>query len=282
MVIRAIDSILAQTYKNIEIIVVDDSPESFSQRLDVQFLVQARAQNISYILHETNQGACIARNTGLKMAKGEFVAFLDDDDEWMPDKIEKQIQAFDHESVALTYCGRMTINDSSGIKIIDKVSYHQGKVFPELILKNFIGSTSIPLLRKSCIIEVGGFDPMMKSAQDYDVWLRLAEKYLVRFVAEPLVAYHIHEGERISTSPRNRIDGQERIIHKNGEYITGNPKAWWIRHIKLATQYATNKELGKALALWAKAVGKCPNKIKTNLWYLAKIIKEYIWTFKSL
>ena len=91
---RALKSILAQTYKNIEIIVVDDSPESFESRKAVKDSVTRYTnQNVKYVQHDECKGACAARNTGLYMAKGEYVAFLDDDDEWLPEKIEKQSRA---------------------------------------------------------------------------------------------------------------------------------------------------------------------------------------------
>ena len=91
---RAAKSILEQTYKDIELIIVDDSPASFDKRIAVEKRVKELSSSIKYIKHETNMGACAARNTGIRSANGEYVAFLDDDDEWLPDKLEKQMKKF--------------------------------------------------------------------------------------------------------------------------------------------------------------------------------------------
>lgn len=106
---RAIDSVLAQTYKHINIVVVDDSPADYELRDSVEKLVldHFAEANITYVQHERNLGACAARNTGLSLVNSEFVAFLDDDDEWLPEKIEKQVKKFREcdELTALVYCG---------------------------------------------------------------------------------------------------------------------------------------------------------------------------------
>lgn len=92
MLSRAIKSVLSQSHKNIEIIVVDDSPSSFIDKDSIKRQVEKIPDDrIIYIQHESNQGACVARNTGIKNAKGDYVAFLDDDDEWLPDKLKLQL-----------------------------------------------------------------------------------------------------------------------------------------------------------------------------------------------
>ena len=91
---RAVKSVLNQTYKGIKVVVVDDSPASYDLREKVKLEVCRLNSDIMYIQHEQNMGACVARNTGLKYADTEYVAFLDDDDEWVETKIEKQLKLF--------------------------------------------------------------------------------------------------------------------------------------------------------------------------------------------
>ncbi len=273
MVLRALDSIIAQTYRDVEIIVVDDSPADFQFRKDVQAAVTERQEknldiNIRYIAHDKNMGACVARNTGLEAAEGEYIAYLDDDDEWLPEKIEKQIDVIKKSGVALVYCGKICKNDNSGKSIIGKKEYIKGNVFGRLLYSNFIESTSYPLIRTKCLIEIGGFDPLMQSAQDYDVWLRLAELYEIDYVSEPLVIYHEHDGERITTNPVKKIKGLERINYKFTKYIEADRKLWWARHLGLTRQYAKNGNRIKAILLWWQCVCKCPEKIKDNVIYL--------------
>ena len=152
MVLRAMDSILAQTYRDMEIIVIDDSPEDYSARDDVRKVIEKRQADsvdipIRYIAHPGNRGACVARNTGLEAAKGEYVAYLDDDDEWLPEKIEKQMKAIKHSGAALVYCGNMLINEQTGKKTQTRKEYVRGKTFTKLLYSNFIESTSYPLIR---------------------------------------------------------------------------------------------------------------------------------------
>lgn len=273
MVLRALDSILAQTYKDIEIIVVDDSPADYPLREDVKNAIIGRKNDnqdieIRYIAHEKNMGGCVARNTGMEAAKGDYLAYLDDDDEWMPEKIEKQMQVMQATNAALVTCGSRTINEEEGVINERKETFFRGFVLKELLHRNFIGSTSFPLIRKSCIMNVGGFDPLMQAAQDYDVWLRLAEKYEIDYVNEPLVLYHEHGDERITTIAKKRISGTERLCEKFKYYLEKDRKLWWDRHSGLSKQYAYNGEKKKALLMWWKCTCKYPEKIKGNFKYL--------------
>ena len=279
MVLRALDSILAQTYHDMEIIVVDDSPSDYPARADVRCVVEKRKEDnpeidIRYIAHPANMGACVARNTGLEAAKGEYVAYLDDDDEWLPDKIEKQVQVLQKTDAALVYCGYYIQDDRMGSRRESNNEYKRGKVFNKLLYSNFINSTSFPLIRKDCLKSVGGFDPMMQSAQDYDVWLRLAEKHEIECVAEPLVLYHEHEGERITTNPLKKINGLERINWKYASYLEEDRKLWWKRNIGIAWYYALYGDKKKAISLWWRCLCKCPEKISENSITFIRIIKS--------
>ena len=215
---RALKSVIAQTYHVEDVIIVDDSPSDFEQRTAVKSMAE-KYKNVRYIAHDKCQGACAARNTGISASRGEFVAFLDDDDEWKPEKIEKQLEKFKDDKIALVYCGAEVFNDADGSINYDRTDYLRGMVYEKLILNNFIGSTSYPLIRKKALIDVGGFDVLMQSAQDYDLWLRIGQKYEVDYVPEALALYHVHPGVRISTNPVKRINGLERLNTKNIDFI---------------------------------------------------------------
>ena len=110
MVLCAVKSVLSQTYQNIELIVVDDSSPSFAQRAEVERSVRSASDDILYLKHEVCQGACAARNTGLSHARGYYIGFLDDDDEWLSTKIEEQLKGFSDDNIALVY-GRIIFFD---------------------------------------------------------------------------------------------------------------------------------------------------------------------------
>lgn len=268
---RALKSILAQTHTNMEVIVVDDSPADFPLREAVGEMV--KGYGVTYIPHEKCQGACVARNTGLAHANGDFIAFLDDDDEWKPEKIELQLAVFTDDDIALVYCNHEVLDETTGTRTAQSHLCRKGQVYGELIVDNFIGSTSFPLLRTSALREIGGFDPLMLSAQDYDVWLRLSEKFTVSYVEEPLVIYHVHAGEQISKSFKKKIGGMERINEKNAAYLRKNRRARWFRNLKLVPMYAGDGQLGKALKIWWKMAFTCPGQVKENLRYLVRALK---------
>src|SRR5699024_5208343 len=173
---RSLKSVLNQTYKNIEIIVVDDngSKSEYSRHVDNVISNLNSQNNIQLIRHKNNFGAQVARNNGIKNANGDFIAFLDDDDEWQPNKLELQIQKFRNSNVdnlGLVYCGRYNIRNVSKYKtekVIEDIKSPYGDVIKKLIRKNFIGSTSFPLIKKEVFDEVGYFDENLVAKQDYE------------------------------------------------------------------------------------------------------------------
>ncbi|MBQ3112837.1 MAG: glycosyltransferase family 2 protein [Phascolarctobacterium sp.] len=276
IVIRAIKSVCSQTYSDIEIIVVDDSPSTYEHRLVLQEQIKKFGDKVKYIAHQRNLGACVARNTGLKSANGSYVAFLDDDDEWMPEKIAKQKLRFNDDKIALVYCGRLIIDDSTGEERCEKTVIHSGYVYDKLIYRNFIGPTSSPLIKKDYLLKIGGFDSLMNSAQDYDVWLRLARIYKIVGINDILVKYHIHKGERISSNHIARITGQERLIYKNMGYLLQNTEAWQWRLIRLALQYSQNTQLLKAIKVLIKGYIKNISTVFPNLRYILYVFYYYL------
>ena len=264
MVLRAVNSVLNQTYQNIELIVVDDSTPSFTQRAEVERSVRSISDDILYLKHEVCQGACTARNTGLSHAKGYYVGFLDDDDEWMPTKIEEQLKGFCDDNIGLVYSQIICIDDQSHTERLGEPRHGSGYIFEKLLKRNLIASTSNPLIKKECIDSVGGFDVLMESSQDYDLWLRLALRYPVQYINAPLLRYHIHPGNRITTDDEKRIEGIERIISKYADYYNADNEAWYERHIMLIPLYLKRFGRKKTFALWTSCVKKCPWRLSDN------------------
>lgn len=214
---RAIDSVVNQTYKNIELIVINDAPHEYKIREEIKELLENYNMiPITYFIHEKNMGACQARNTGIEKARGNLVAFLDDDDEWLPTKLEKQYELMKKEDVDLVYCSHYEINKNQKVKLVEEqlaINKKIGNDFERLLCENYIGSTSYPLIKLEVIKRVGGFNTDLKSSQDYELWLRITKEFNIAYLNEPLVKYYITSGS-ISDNMENKIQGFNYILNK--------------------------------------------------------------------
>ncbi|MBG9978581.1 glycosyltransferase family 2 protein [Ruoffia tabacinasalis] len=235
---RAINSVLNQTYRSIELIVVDDSPNDYHSRPLVKEYIESFEDNrIVYIAHAKNMGANKARNTGIKLSIGEYIAFLDDDDEWLPQKIELQIKEMKSDNeIALVNCKAILFNEVTNTKryLINEINY--GYYYKELLRQNFIGSNSFVLVKKEVIDEVGLYDENLLSNQDYDLFLRIAKKHKISGVNKVLVNYYVHDGERISTNNLKQLQGRLAIFDKYYNDISNDHNlklGWKIKNIPL-------------------------------------------------
>lgn len=215
---RAIRSVQLQTYQDFEIVVVDDGStdgtEEIVRRID--------DKRIRYIKHPKNKGGNVARNTGIRAADGNYIAFLDSDDEWLPKKLALQIQMFSQsaKNVGMIYTG-LNVIDVSGKKPSHiELPKASGQIFHLLLRGNYItGGGSSAVFKKECFETVGLFDETLPSGQEWEMILRIAKKYEINYVNEPLVKYYVH-GSNTDSHPEKVIRGQELILssHKN-EYM---------------------------------------------------------------
>ncbi|MDO4811336.1 MAG: glycosyltransferase family 2 protein [Eubacteriales bacterium] len=276
IVLRAVKSILAQTYPEIEIIVVDDSPNDYPLRNEVMQSVLDCSSKILYLQNEAQSGACYSRNRGLTAAKGDYIAYLDDDDEWLPEKIEKQVQAIEaaDEETAMIYCDYYQYDDLSRSDREIKLRKCTGNIYEELMRHgNFCGGLSMPLLKTEALRTIGGFDELLPSGQDYDLWIRLAQRYHVGYIENPWVIYHWNSGNQITKNPKSKIAGNIRILKKNEDYFSSHPKETARMLNKLSVQYAMDTDARKAMATWCEMLSLVPLKFGTNIKTLLQIVK---------
>lgn len=224
----AIDSVLNQTYKRIEIVVVDDNSPNTKERNETEDLIKRVGDSrLVYICHDKNKGANAARNTGIKKCSGDYIAFLDDDDRYAPSKIEEQIRAI--EIIALKFVGG-SFSFTGAVRLGDKIypdskwmSTTNEKLFypdPYLIFsKNFIGSNSFIMVDRQSILDVDGFDESLPSCQDWDLFIRLSLRGVKMVgVNLPLVEYYAHDEPRITNDLSKKVHGHLTIL-KNYESI---------------------------------------------------------------
>lgn len=219
---RALESVLNQTYDDIEVIIVDDcSPD------DTPNVVESYSDNrIEYIRHDRNRGANAARNTGICAASGEYLALLDDDDKWLEDKLKLQISLFEEleDSFGLVYAGRRIVLNE---EVIEKYLPHlEGDIYQRLLRRNVIPSET-PLIKNECFDQIGLFDNELRSCQDWDMWLRIAESYKISFVPEVLAISFWDTSNRISNDFTRKFQGYWRLHEKYKKDIYKDSHSAW-------------------------------------------------------
>ncbi len=251
---RAIESTLAQTYQDFEIIVVDDASTDETPHT-VRSLDDPR---IRYIRHETNRRISVARNTGVCAARGEFVAFLDDDDEWKPTKLEKQVQMLQTSapSVGAVYTAFERVYVASGDSLGVIAPIKRGHILHELCSRNWVGTASTVFVRRGCFDEVGLFDETVAFGEEYDMWIRIAHRFDFRYLDEVLVSYGLHQ-QRLSRNYDVMMNGLKRQLVKYERFFGSDPVNFSRRYMSLGRLHCYSgdarcgrKAFWKAIKVW--------------------------------
>ncbi len=208
LVQRAIRSVLDQTFRDFELIVVDDGSQ------DGTLAALGSYQGKLQVVSQANRGVSAARNAGLAKAKGELLTFLDSDDEWLPEKLARQIARFrTHEPLFICHTEEIWLREGKELPQKD-IHRKQGGRFFERALERCLISPSSVMLSRALMDRVGWFDERLPAAEDYDLWLRITAFHEVDFIPEPLVIKHGGHDDQLSmTTPaidRYRISA---ILH---------------------------------------------------------------------
>lgn len=184
-ILETIESVQQQTFCDFELIVINDG--STDRTLELLATVQdPRLKVFSY----ENGGLPVARNRGIARSTGEFIAFLDADDLWTPDKLELQLAALQqHSNAGVVYSWTLFMDEKGESFYADEPIHFEGNVLTQLLMKNFIASGSNAMVRRQAIESVGEFDPTLKSCEDWDYWLRLAVHWSFVLVPKAQIFY---------------------------------------------------------------------------------------------
>jgi glycosyltransferase involved in cell wall biosynthesis len=190
---QALNSVLAQTYQAIEVIVVDDGSSDATSAIVREFV--ARDSRVR-LVHQSNAGAGAARNVAIRKARGKYIAPLDADDFWFPQKLEKQVACMEQcgNETGLVYCWSALVDKDSEIQAFSHPYMFEGRLRHVLVLRNIVGNGSVPLFRAAALERVGPYltradQGGAQGCEDWDLNLRVAEIYSARVVPEYLVAY---------------------------------------------------------------------------------------------
>jgi glycosyltransferase involved in cell wall biosynthesis len=264
---KSIHSVLQQTYHNYEIIVVDDASADHT----LSTLESFNDGRIIYLHHETSKGGSVARNTGICHARGEYIAFLDDDDEWLPTKLEKQIKKFEDGplSLGVVYTDMVYIDTQTGHIIGAETKRHRGWIHDDLLNRSTGPRTSSAMVRKELLSRIGMFDETLTCAQEPDLWIRLSEHCEFDYIDECLVRVRFTH-DRISTNPQAQIIGRERFLAKHGAKLSSPYKAGQL--CKLGNAYCQVGQMRKGRQALIRAIGCKPWSFSYYFFYLGSLL----------
>jgi len=270
----AIQSVLGQTFQDFEIVVVDDHSGDNTEQVVRSF----PDPRIRYIEHRTNWRVAAARNTGVLNSSGEFVAFLDDDDEWVPDKLARQIEVFDSRApvTGVVYTGFAMIERQTGNTVQVVRPTKQGHILHELCRHNCVGTASTVVIRRECFRVVGLFDETIDFGEEYDMWIRIAHSFDFAFLADPLVRYSVH-GRRLSTNYDAMILGLQRQLAKSLDFFASYPDDLSRRYIKLGILSAYAGDGRLARQAFGRAVASSPGRIKNYFYWCLGLLGSRVF-----
>jgi teichuronic acid biosynthesis glycosyltransferase TuaG len=231
-VAAAIDSALAQTHPDVEVIVIDDSSTDDTAEVIAGYGSRIRSHR------QPNGGVACARNTGARLATGEWVSFLDADDVWVPTKVAAQLAAGD---APWSYTNRYNFGERGGFPEYqsDHTLMTGGDVFEALLRRgNFITVSSV-MMRKAVFDRMGGFYSQQGGCEDWDLWLRTSEHHPVSYVAEPLVGYRFTPLS-MSRNHRAMMEARRSVVARALELPRGRALGWRLRRQIWAETFLAN------------------------------------------
>jgi len=266
LVCRAIQIVLNQTYKDFELIIVDDGSTDNTEDIIKEF--KKKDERIKYIRHKKNKGGSAARNTGIKAAKGEYIAFQDSDDEWLPEKLKKQMEIFKNTSskIGVVYTGFWRIKDNKKTYIPQSwVKQKNGNIYSEILKGNFVGTPTI-LTKKKCFKKVGSFDERLPQLQDWELVIRLSKYYNFKCIDEPLLTSY-YTTDSISANHKALIEALELILVKHYKNFNNYKEILSRHYFALGKELYLDGDLINGRRYFIKAIKKYPLNIKYLLCY---------------
>jgi glycosyltransferase involved in cell wall biosynthesis len=263
----AVRSVLDQTHSDLELLVVDDASEDGTADVVTGFS-DAR---LRYVRREARRGGAAARNAGIEASRGDFVAFLDDDDEWLPEKLERQLSLFRADpELGIVYSSYLVVDRESGQVLFRKTAECRGDLSRDLLVRNVLGNTSSVVVRRSCFEKAGLFDEQLPSFEDYDLWLRLAPHFRFDFVERELMKYYVH-GRRISTNLEALDRGIDLMRRKHGA-SSALRRNLARQSMGLGVQYCSQGETGKGRRALTRAIRLAPSEPRPYLYLTTSLL----------
>ena len=215
-ILRALDSVLMQTFRNMEVIVIDDGSDDST----AEIVRNCRDSRVRLVCLPVNGGANAARNAGIRLAEGTYIAFQDSDDKWLADKLEKQIGYMLSADVPACYCPYILHGENGRYAVpgdYKNRDFCERNLTETLRTDNIIGTPTL-IVKRDIFSDIGLFDEAMQRMQDYELAVRLVKKYRVGYVDEPLVhAYRMRKS--ISAGHAIWTDTYRKLLERHGDFF---------------------------------------------------------------
>jgi glycosyltransferase involved in cell wall biosynthesis len=288
---EALDSVKNQTFQDFEIIVVDDGSSDSTREI-----VKGHPTNPK-LLEQKNSGPASARNRGIGLAHGKYVAFLDADDLWCSTKLEKQIARFESDNTLGMVFTENYLFDSRGtfLDSLDKAHLLMKGVVAQNILHHSGVSTPTVMVRKSVLDEVGGFEESLRHAEDDNLWIRITAQYPVALIDEPLVGVRDHSKRTTrnnSLSLSSDIANVTLLQTKYGPKVSETiapalPRKLSAIHFEAGYAAFQDAEYGTARRAFLEAVRLCPTQMKPYRYLIVSLlpapcIKGLLWVKRNI
>jgi len=268
---RAIRSVMSQTCQDFEIIVVDDGSTDDTEKVVSSF----NDPRIRYYQHQTNRGHSATRNTGITMSRGKYIAFLDSDDEYLPEKLEAQLEVFEHQAsrgidVGIVVTGALGYDDDVGKVVHYNLPMDFRHPYEELLMRKHTCYNTM-LVRRECFDHVGLWDERLAVCENWDMAVRVGTKYGYGVVPKPLLIAYEHSGQHVSTTTNSRGEALRLIASKYSAEMKQYPKFGAKLRLNIA-----NDDFQKGLMAEARRQSIAAIRLRP-FWY-----KGYIYFLRAL
>ena len=255
---ETMESVLAQTYTDFEVLVVNDG----STDEIIGWMLQQTDSRLR-VISQKNQGQAAARNTGIADAEGEYIAFLDADDLWEANKLEKQVSYLDaHSEVGLVYTWLAMADQACRPTGRVASSNAEGDVWERIVEFNMVGCGSTPVVRRNCFDVVGHFIPELSPSEDWDMWIRIAAQFPFGVIQEPLVLYRQHL-ESSSSQCQLMLETSSAVIERAFAAKTGflhlKQRSYGSLNLYLGWKALRNMDFGQADRFHQQAIAHYPS-----------------------
>jgi glycosyltransferase involved in cell wall biosynthesis len=264
----AIRSVLNQTFRDFDVVVVDDASDGAVDEIIKGF----EDKRVRWIRHNSRRGGAAARNTGIRNSHGDYIAFLDDDDEWYPEKLACQMKVMERSrsEVGAVYGGYYEVDRTTGKIRGQMVPTRRGDLYSTLLESNPIGTTSCILIKRACLEKVGLFDESLPSFQDRDLWIRIAREFHFDYVQDPLLNYFVHP-DRVWTNLEALMKGLEIMLKKYGS-SPAFKKQCSRRYLEFSVKFCEADQVRNGRRALLKSIGLYPYRIKPYLYFVLTLL----------